>query len=1278
MKKRNENNQIGFNDKNKYENMINLKYLKDNSYQLFDDIFNDIEFEDIKGKIIKINDYHDFKQFIIDLNSNYLSTIKEFEYTDYENILIIKEIPYKPTRLRKISKEDTNIIISPNGMFAKALKIKNNSESALEHYNTIIGNSIMVKGVYYYEMKILDLGDDSDLYIGIISKDCQIFENKYKNFPLVQFDDGFGIDLNKYYQWKNSERQYLIKNGDVILVKIDLDENNIIFYINGKNFKNHKIQINNKNCGYYPAFSLSTNKEILVNFGGVYSLEYYSKEGTQFDVQPICQYNNLEKIINCYIKIIENNLLKIINHPQISYNDSIRFFYPMLKFFGKIAFKDEYIMKNYIIKFMYKNEYNKIQNIYKFFDERYNLIYLILQTMDLGQRKNNVLFMLNCLCEEIKYYSYLKKEYMPGYNIWLLLLKLYNYFLNKKLIQEILFEKDINDNIEINNQIKNQLFSIFQPIIILEINYDYDDYQKIEKITKEFLDEVDNNIIKNYLINSEEIIEIYSEILFSLLNPILQNENLNIKEYAELNAKYKSSENYLNYNYNILKNYIFKSILNQNLLNEKKENTKSEDDKNYNILFENKRALKKSNYRIIFFELIKDIYNSDSNFIKFNFIMSIFFPLLNLFIKTYKEEKSLSLIDKQILSFLPFYENYNIYGNSKIFLSLDILNKNDDLKEVIDNKILSYEIYKKEYNISSYILNIIIKLFSFFNDDFYLHREIDMATKKLNIVNIKEKENFILNNYYSKYQKYLFFYKNNVSTMPYFINIIIMYFNESVNNNFYLLFPSEFIKGIEFLIEYLLCQLLLDDLNSFDDFFKLINLLKTINFNLLNSKNINKKYLYEIFIHLIELFEFFDSLNSNEYKPKIREIDDKNYDFNFNENEFETIFNLIKDNYNESNIDLKKKFEYLIMVYSCEEFTYIFDNFSENFIKNLKNDNSDFWLNTFIIDVCFKRKIINKINKIYKIINNNKEINEGNATKLSKYIKYIYNSLCFVLTYLIQMKIENFIINRIQDSNFNINEESNINIELMENDKYPLYSYSIKIIILIIKKLLTEDFILLYKNGVFSKLMDFNIYCDDIIQKSLLFLEMIMITIPNYYQDIIINNKEEKSLKKIKVKKIKKKDLEKYHLNIIHNIKKYSLANIICLLEKHKNLINNINNYKNLLKKLIANLDKIKDKYNIDLSDSEEENGTCPICLENYSDCHVSPCGHLFCWDCIQKFKDERCPICREEMTGVLEHQNFKFPKEDNLHPQLNIIFNNRQLERLMVQHFIEHWNNNN
>jgi hypothetical protein len=77
----------------------------------------------------------------------------------------------------------------------------------------------------------------------------------------------------------------------------------------------------------------------------------------------------------------------------------------MIKFFGDIAFEDQYIIKNYILKFMYENYDNNI-DIYKYFDLRYNFIYLIIQSIDYTKRKSKILFLLDCLVEEIKYYSY--------------------------------------------------------------------------------------------------------------------------------------------------------------------------------------------------------------------------------------------------------------------------------------------------------------------------------------------------------------------------------------------------------------------------------------------------------------------------------------------------------------------------------------------------------------------------------------------------------------------------------------------------------------------------------------------------------------------------------------------------------------------------------------------------------------------------------------------------------------------------------------------------------
>ena len=115
-------------------------------------------------------------------------------------MFIIKEIPYKSTKLRKISEDDTAISISPNGIFARTFQRENNSESSLAHYNTVIGNAIIAKGTYYYEVKILELGKDTDLFFGIISKDCEVLKNnKYRHFPIGEFKDAYAFNFNTHY-----------------------------------------------------------------------------------------------------------------------------------------------------------------------------------------------------------------------------------------------------------------------------------------------------------------------------------------------------------------------------------------------------------------------------------------------------------------------------------------------------------------------------------------------------------------------------------------------------------------------------------------------------------------------------------------------------------------------------------------------------------------------------------------------------------------------------------------------------------------------------------------------------------------------------------------------------------------------------------------------------------------------------------------------------------------------------------------------------------------------
>ena len=337
--------QLLSNHKPKAKSMINIKYFKDISYFLFNEIFSDMEFTNIENEKIKINDYEDFYNFQKKLNSYYKSYIKFFDYKNKLNVNIVKEIPYKATRLRELHEENGAITISPNGHFVRSSEIKCESNSTLGHYNTVIANSLILKGVYYYEIKILELGNNTDMCFGIIGRNSEFMNNKrYQNFPLCEFDDCYGFNLNNHFYDKNHHYQKNIKVGTIISIKVDLNKNKIYLYFDGESTGNNSINIKNSNLGYYPAFSLSSGKEIQVRFGGIYNLFLYFKTSNQVDAKPICQYNNLENIVSIYMEIVENCLIKIMNHQQqITYNDSNRFFQPMLNFFANIAFNDEYI-----------------------------------------------------------------------------------------------------------------------------------------------------------------------------------------------------------------------------------------------------------------------------------------------------------------------------------------------------------------------------------------------------------------------------------------------------------------------------------------------------------------------------------------------------------------------------------------------------------------------------------------------------------------------------------------------------------------------------------------------------------------------------------------------------------------------------------------------------------------------------------------------------------------------------------------------------------------------
>ena len=1270
--------------------MINFKYLNDISYLLFNAIFNNKEFINENEKIIKINNFQKFYEFQKELNSKYNSRIKDFNYKEKMQYDIIKEIPYKPAKLRKISEENSAIKISPNGHFVSTGIIEQkDSAPSLAKYNTVIGNSIIIKGVYYYEFKILKLGEDSDIHFGIISKDSIIFERKEcTNFPINAFNDGYSFNFNESIELNSGlKEKKIIKEGDIILVKINLNKKCINYYINGSYFKRSKILINDKNNGFYPALSLSSNKEILVNFGGVYDIKYIIENAQEFDKKPICQMNNLEKIVSCYINIIESTILKIINHPQITFNDSLRLFKPMLHFLANIAFNDEYIMKNYILNLMYER-YDDNVEIYQYFNSRYNLIYLIFHNIEENKKLKSVLFLLDCLCEEIKYNSFDDIDNNCSFKKWNILVKLYNFFLKSQLFREILF-KDENNN-SIKERIKEQLFIIFQPIKVFGIEYNFKTnsiyLNKIFKIevNKTIKEKMNKIIIKNILISFKELIN-------TLLSPILECPEININQFDNINKNIKNNENISCSNESIyFENYQNSKEINNDLVKQiflKIQSNKKNENENENIDQAHgnkdlKRSIKKNYYSEIFFNLIKSINNS--NIDKYIFIPTIFFPLLFLFNETYEKEYSSTIFnDKNLLQF-PFLSD-DLFkmnnNNSELIIEENALDKMEILTKLISPKTFLCELNKEKYNSSSILLKIQMFIFSFLNDNLKIYDYLDEIPLKIEI----NKKN--LYQYCWDFRDLLLIInKDYLLTMIKTIKIFVPYFNEIIRNNLYLLFPFTIINEIKFIIKYFFIHSFIQKFEWFKEKYiqELIDIFIKLNLKLLEEENSNKKHLNSVFTNfefLINLFnktQKFEFDDDEDFAQKENNYKEKSLDYYFKPNHIKIIFKFIKIYYNKNNKSIPKSLESLILNSASDSSSEFNNYFLENIIKNLVGKKNEFFFNIFIIDKFIKRKIIKKILKLYNIIEIFDKV-KIKSVQFEKYCKSISCSLDFISECLKNKDI----VKKFFDTNINIIdfyykelEDSEIFVNIKDSDKNsPLYFCLIYIISLIINKLLTEKFFILLKNKDELK-YSINSYSSSITNTTISFCKNVIIEFSKVYQETLKEKKNVKNLKKSnkpkkeekeekEEDKIENDELKNYYIDIFNKINKNNISKLIFTIEKYNNEIPiDFDMSLDSLKKILLYLNDIQNIVNTRTIDPEEEKELekiCPICLDKNSDSHVLPCSHAFCWECITKLTNDKCPICRKTMTGVSEHPDFRLENKMNNNHLNPFLMNNNQ-----------------
>ena len=1122
-----DNNKIDKKESNNKNDKIKLiesfKYLKDNSYDLFNEIFSSLNFENTENKKIQINNYQDFYNFQLQLNSKYKSNINIFDYKNRSNVNILKEIPYKATRLRIIEGEDGAITISPNGHYVRISEINIKSNSTLNHYNTVIGNSLILKGEYYYEIKILNLGENTDMFFGIIGKNSQILNrnNTYKNFPFCVFDDCYGFNLNKTYYDKNYRNKKIISIGTIISIKVNMKKRKMFIYFDGEKVTNNSININGDNIGYYPAFSLSSDKEIQVKFGGIYNLYLYFQSANQFDVKPICQYNNLENIVSCYMKIISDYLIKIINHEQISYNDSIRFFYPMINFFSNIAFNDEYILKKYILRFMYQNYYDN-KDIDKLFDERYNFIYLIINNIEKDKQQKSILFLLDCLCEDIKNNSYVFEANEKIVNIFIYI-KLYNYFLKKNFIKEILIPSGHISEL-VYTKLKAQLFVIFQVIKICGISYEDVNNVNNENITIKIKDK----IMK--FINKKIYNECFSELIETLLGLKLEKENKGINKINNLILKLKNenNENQKNSENKSGKGKtITTSTLKKYLLSPEKDEEISNKENNQPSFIKNRKLISNT-YRKIFFDLIKENFENISNSNTYNVIFTIILPLLNIYNKYYEKENSSFYSTRNILSYLPLIGNNTSYLNSstsKLMIHENYIIQEDNLiniKDFIDIKILYEELYEKQYNISSYLIGLIINFSSFFDEELF---DFDLYLNNKEYKKLKDNSNDFKINSFIENMKKLIYSNNehNINIIKRSLSSLIPFFNELLNNNFYLFLPFKVINLLKFFIKFLSYHFFLfedDKILKDNTAIKLIQLFTDLNLKLLYDKNTsnkftfnvldNIKFLYNMFLFIEQKRSIPVSINGSEDDLDTSDNEEiKKFKYYFKDNDLNNILRLIKLNYEKTDRVTQKYFNKFLKYFGSNNKENIFIPL---ILKNIDSDNNNFWIKTFIIDSFVVKKLIPKIQKIENILNKNCEnFEENEIIKVLKYFNSIIQNLKFISCFIAKKKIiEKYFNFYLDEKSAKINYEilGNEILEKEEKGNFSIYYYLINLASLIIKNLFNTNFFkFLEKIRKNSNRGDIKV--KPLLSECVSFIKKIFIKIPEKYQEILLKKNQD-------------------------------------------------------------------------------------------------------------------------------------------------------------------------
>ena len=270
-----------------------------------------------------------------------------------------------------------------------------------------------------------------------------------------------------------------------------------------------------------------------------------------------------------------------------------------------------------------------------------------------------------------------------------------------------------------------------------------------------------------------------------------------------------------------------------------------------------------------------------------------------------------------------------------------------------------------------------------------------------------------------------------------------------------------------------------------------------------------------------------------------------------------------------------------------------------------------------------KNKFQNFLLSINRLFPNNNWYN----TNILKYINFLISKKFFPFI------ISSLLFIKSKISSFKFISEDYLNINIQNKNKFILFLLINSFEALVIKYVDTffnYCYRLFYKSNELNEKIKYYGRCAKSIMKNLRNIQNIFLGM-NYYK--MISPQENKNI----------------FFGFEKPIKLFGYGFIV------KNIFNIYGNIKNIYKIYYLTEDKKEshqtetNKNNLKINNFEETNddneNICLLCLNKYKNTCCTPCGHLFCWNCIHLYVIEKnnCPKCKKKIKPqeILFLQNY-------------------------------------